>query len=41
VTMRHLEVFEADPARNLLVIKGAVPGAKNGLLLIRKSGGKE
>ena len=41
VTMRHLEVSEADPARNLLVIKGAVPGAKNGLLLIRKSGGKE
>ena len=39
VTMRHLEVFEADPARNLLVVKGAVPGAKNGLLLIKKSGG--
>ncbi len=38
VTMRHLEVFEADPARNLLLVKGAVPGAKNGLLLIRKSG---
>ena len=41
VTMRHLEVFEADPARNLLLVKGAVPGAKNGLLLIRKSGGEE
>jgi len=38
VTVRHLEVFEADPARNLLLVKGAVPGAKNGLLLIRKSG---
>jgi len=38
VTMRHLEVFEADPARNLLLVKGAVPGARNGLLLIRKSG---
>jgi len=38
VTARHLEVFETDPARNLLVIKGAVPGATNGLLLIRKSG---
>ena len=37
VTARHLEVFETDPARNLLVIKGAVPGATNGLLLIRKS----
>ncbi len=38
VTVCHLEVLEADPARNLLLVKGAVPGAKNGLLLIRKSG---
>ncbi len=38
VTVRHLEVFEADPTRNLLVVKGAAPGATNGLLLIRKSG---
>ena len=37
VTIRHLEVFGADPTRNLLLVKGAVPGAKNGLLLIRKS----
>lgn len=42
VTVRKLEVFEADPERNLLLVKGAVPGNKNGLLLIRKSGeGKE
>ena len=39
VTVRHLEVIEADPERNLLLVKGAVPGARNGLLLIRKSGG--
>ena len=38
VTVRHLEVFEADPERNLLLVKGAVPGNRNGLLLIRKSG---
>ena len=38
VTVSHLEVFEADPARNLLLVKGAVPGARNELLLIRKSG---
>jgi len=37
-TVRHLEVFEADPARNLLLVKGAVPGGRNGLLLIKKSG---
>ena len=40
VTVRHLEVVEADPARNLLLIKGAVPGGRNGLLLIKKSGRK-
>jgi len=39
VTVRHLEVFETEPARNLLLVKGAVPGARNGLLLIRKSKG--
>ena len=38
VTVRKLEVFEADPTRNLLLVKGAVPGGRNGLLLIRKSG---
>lgn len=37
VTLRHLEILEVDPARNLLLVKGAVPGAKNGLLIIRKS----
>lgn len=36
VTVRNLEVFESDPTRNLLLVKGAVPGARNGLLLIRK-----
>jgi large subunit ribosomal protein L3 len=39
VTVRNLEVIKADPERNLLLIKGAVPGAKHGLLLIKKSGG--
>jgi len=38
VTVRRLEVLEADPSRNRLVVKGAVPGSVNGLLLIRKSG---
>jgi len=36
-TVSHLEGFQADPARNLLLLKGAVPGTRNGLLLIRKS----
>jgi len=38
VTARNLQIFEADPARNLLLVKGAVPGGRNGLLLIKKSG---
>jgi large subunit ribosomal protein L3 len=37
VTAQGLTVFEADAARNLLLVRGAVPGAKNGLLLIEKS----
>ncbi|MFP3974824.1 MAG: 50S ribosomal protein L3 [Dehalococcoidia bacterium] len=37
VTVKNVEVVKADPDRNLLLVKGAVPGAKNGLLTIRKS----
>ena len=37
VTVRNLEVVQADVARNLLLIKGAVPGFVNGLLLIERS----
>jgi len=37
VTVRNLKVVQADADRNLLLIKGAVPGAMNGLLLIKKS----
>ncbi|MDP2181209.1 MAG: 50S ribosomal protein L3 [Actinomycetota bacterium] len=35
VTVRNLEVVKVDPEQNLLVIKGAVPGAKGALLTIR------
>jgi large subunit ribosomal protein L3 len=38
LTVRNLEVLKTDPDRNLLLVKGAVPGAKNGLLFIGKSG---
>lgn len=40
VTVRNMEVLKADVERNLLLVKGAVPGAKNGLLLIGKSSGR-
>jgi large subunit ribosomal protein L3 len=38
VTVKGLEVCRTDADRNLLLVKGAVPGYKNGLLLIKKSG---
>ena len=38
VTIQNLEVFQANPERNLLLVIGAVPGARNGLVLIKKSG---
>jgi large subunit ribosomal protein L3 len=36
VTVHNLRVEMVDPARNLLVVRGGVPGAMNGILLIRK-----
>jgi len=36
VTARNLEVIQTDPERNLLLVKGAVPGADGGLLIIEK-----
>jgi large subunit ribosomal protein L3 len=37
VTTPHLEVVRVLPEQHLLVIRGAVPGATGGLLLVRKS----
>ena len=37
VTVRKLTVVKADPEKNLLLLKGAVPGAPHGLLTIKKS----
>ena len=36
VTMKKLQVVQADPERNLLLVKGSVPGANGGLLMIKK-----
>ena len=35
VTVQNLTVARVDAARNLLLIKGAVPGAKGGIVVIR------
>lgn len=38
VTVRGLEVVEVLPEKNLLLVKGSVPGPRQGLLIIRKEG---
>ncbi|MFN8009297.1 MAG: 50S ribosomal protein L3 [Terriglobia bacterium] len=38
VTTRNLEIVEIDADNNLLVVKGSVPGANGGYLLIKKKG---
>jgi large subunit ribosomal protein L3 len=37
VTVKNLMVIQADKENNLLVVRGAVPGAKGGYLLIKKA----
>jgi large subunit ribosomal protein L3 len=36
-TIQNLQVWQVRPDRNLLLLKGAVPGSKNGFLLIKKA----
>jgi len=36
VTARNLKVIQTDPESKLLLVKGAVPGANGGLLIIKK-----
>jgi large subunit ribosomal protein L3 len=37
VTVRNLKVVSVDPEKNLLIIRGAVPGAKGSLLLVKEA----
>jgi large subunit ribosomal protein L3 len=37
VTVKKLKVVKIDPERNLILVRGAVPGARNGLLLVQKA----
>lgn len=44
VTVQNLDVVRVDEARSLLLVKGAVPGAKNGFVTVRpavKTRGKQ
>ncbi len=42
VTMKRLSVVEVDSEKNILLLRGAVPGAMNGFVLVKKTdvGGK-
>jgi large subunit ribosomal protein L3 len=40
VTVSGLEVYQTDAKRNILLVKGAVPGAEKGLVLIGKAVGR-
>lgn len=37
ITVQNLEVVRVDAARNLLLIKGAIPGPKGGMVVVRNS----
>lgn len=37
VTVKNLEILRSDPERAVLVIAGAVPGARNGIVMVRKA----
>lgn len=39
ITTRNLTVVETNPARGILMLKGAVPGGTNGLVRIRRAKG--
>ena len=35
VTVQNLEIVRVDADKNLLLVKGAVPGARNGMVLVK------
>jgi large subunit ribosomal protein L3 len=37
VTIKNVRVVRTDPERNLLLVKGSLPGARGGLILVRKA----
>lgn len=37
ITVKNLEVVHVNPDRNLILVKGGVPGAPQGLLMVKKS----
>jgi large subunit ribosomal protein L3 len=37
ITIQNLEVVDVNPEKNLIMIRGAVPGANGGLIMVKKS----
>jgi large subunit ribosomal protein L3 len=37
VTIQNLQVVDVDPERNIILLRGAVPGAKNGAIVLRNA----
>ena len=37
VTILNLKVVKIDSEKNLIAVKGAIPGAKNGIVFVRDS----
>jgi large subunit ribosomal protein L3 len=37
VTIKKVRVIRTDPERNLLLVKGSLPGARGGLILVKKA----
>lgn len=37
VTIQNLKVVKVDPERNLMLVKGSVPGRRGSLLIIREA----
>jgi large subunit ribosomal protein L3 len=40
ITQRGLEVLDVDAERNLLIVRGAVPGGKDAIVEVRSDGGR-
>ena len=36
VTVQNLEIVQVDPEKNLIIVRGAVPGAVGGLVIVKK-----
>lgn len=41
ITVKGLEIVSVDPEKNILYIKGALPGARNGLVMVSGEGNLE